>query len=161
MTIAVTDYTDSDKIRARMGVDIADVDDDTLASFQLDIQLELSLANYQIDAAGIKTAYDADTADPAKRKSWYLLQLYAGSFCAAKTIRGRDLLFPMLFKDGKAESRRFAKLSITDIADALEAEAAKWLDELLADQALDPVAAPTVYSPVLVVPPTADPVTNT
>lgn len=160
MAVDITLYTDTDKVRARMGVDTADVSDEVLESLQLDLQLELTLSGYGIGAAAIKTAYDADNSDPVAKKSWYLLQLFSASFCAAKAVRGRDFLFPFLFKDGKAETRRFSGLSVDAIADKLDAEAKNWLDQLLEDQSITVPATP-IHSPVLVVTPTVDPVTST
>lgn len=96
MTVAITEYTDTDKIRAALGVDSVDVSDDTLGDMQLDLELLIDLSSWATgyeDYAGV---------------SLDMLKLYAASFCALSAIHGRELLFPVMFKDGKAETRRFA-----------------------------------------------------
>ncbi len=158
MAVNITPYTDTDKIRARLGVDVADIDDDTVVAFQLDLQFALRTAELTIDPVAIQSAYNNTPADPVALKRWNLLQLYAASFCAATIARGRDLLFPMLFKDGKAETRRFSKVSLAAITDALDAETKKWEEALLG--ALDIVfTAASPLIPVAVVAPDVDPVT--
>lgn len=95
MTTAVTAYTDTDKVRAALGVDSVDVSDDTLEAMQLDLELTVDLDSWAPGHADFTGT------------SLSLLQLYAAAFCAWKALDGRQLLYPFLFKDGKAETRRF------------------------------------------------------
>lgn len=159
MAVAITPYTDADKIRARLGVDMADVDDDTMVAFQLDIQFKLNLSRLEIDGDTIKSDAAANLTDADIQSLWMLLQMYAASWCAMTLAEGRDMLFPMLFKDGKAETRRFAKTSLANIVDKLKAETKKWEDQLLG--ALDlPVPVAGIFNPLAVAVPDIDPVTT-
>lgn len=158
--LAITGYTDADKVRARIGVDDADVDDATMASFQLDIQLEIELAKLGVEAEIILSDFESAPTDPTIKLRFNLLQLFSSSFCAAELVRGRGLLFPAMFKDGKAETRRFATLSVDAISASLDAETSKWRKALLENEGLLTTTAADTFSPVLIVKPGFDPVTN-
>ena len=123
MTTAITSYTDTDRIRAALGVDSVDVSDDVLVSMQLDLELDLDLKSWAPDHA----TYTGD--------SLKILQIYAAAFCAFSAINGRELLYPFLFKDGKAETRRF-DLDLQKVKDSLAARAAKWKAALVAAEGI-------------------------
>jgi len=147
MSFAITPYTDTDKIRAALGVDSVDVDDQVLVDMQLGTELILDL-NSWIPGYTTLTGFSAD-----------LLSLYAASFCALSAIHGRELLYPQMFKDGKAESRRFA-LDLEKVKDNIAIRLAGIKKALITEEGLT-VAAETVSSFILgSAPPNYDPVTG-
>ncbi len=106
MTVAITEYTDTDRVRAALGVDSADVSDNVLVDMQLDIELIVNLLSWVPGYASLTST------------SLDVLKLYAATFCALSALHGRELLYPISFKDGKAETRRFP-LDIEKVKDNL------------------------------------------
>lgn len=123
MTAAITPFTDTDKVRAALGVDDVDVSDDVMLSMQLDLELELDLKSWA-------TGYEAYTGDTLS-----MLYLYAANYCALQALTGRELLYPILFKDGKAEARRF-ELDFDKIKAELLAKVSRWKKAIAEDQGI-------------------------
>ena len=147
MTAAITSYTDTDKVRAALGVDPVDVSDEVLLDMQLDLELNLDLNSW---ATGYET-FDGDSLS--------MLKLYAAAFCALQAIDGRELLYPLLFKDGKAETRRF-ELDLQKIKESLKARVAKWRKALEAAEDLVVVSTATATHIFGSAAPDYDPVTG-
>lgn len=147
MTAAITAFTDTDKVRAALGVDSVDVSDEVLLDMQLDLELTLDLASWAAGYEGFEG------------NSLSMLQLYAAAFCALSAIDGRELLYPLLFKDGKAETRRF-ELDLQKIKDSLRSRVSKWRAALEAEEGLavtEPAAATYIFGSAA---PDFDPVTG-
>ena len=125
MTTSITAYTDTDRVRAALGVDAVDVSDDVLVDMMLAEELTLDLEEWLPTHATLAGA--SSTA----------LQLYAASFCALSALDGRELLYPYLFKDGKAETRRF-QIDLQKLKEDLAARVAKWKAKLVALENLTP-----------------------
>ena len=68
MTAAITAFTDTDKVRAALGVDSVDVSDEVLLDMQLDLELTLDLASWAAGYEGFEG------------NSLSMLQLYAAAF---------------------------------------------------------------------------------
>lgn len=147
MTAAITAFTDTDKVRAALGVDSVDVSDEVLLDMQLGLELTLDLESWA-------TGYGSFTGN-----SLSMLYLYAAAFCALSAIDGRELLYPLLFKDGKAETRRF-ELDLQKIKDSLRSRVSKWRAALEAEEGLavtEPAAATYIFGSAT---PDFDPVTG-
>lgn len=127
MTTAITAYTDSDKVRAALGVDSVDVGDDVLVDMMLAEELTLDLDGWLPGHASLTG------------NSLTALNLYAASFCALSALDGRELLYPYLFKDGKAETRRF-QVDLQKLKSDLAARVAKWKAKIQALENIAPTA---------------------
>lgn len=123
MATSITNYTDTDKVRAALGVDSADVSDAVLVNMQLALELIVDLDAWAPNHANFTAT------------SLSLLQLYASAFCAWKALDGRQLLYPFLFKDGKAETRRFT-IDLDNLIASLAKRAADFKTRLAASESL-------------------------
>ncbi len=150
MTVAVTVYSDTDRIRAALGVDEADVSDDVLIDMQLELEVEVDLTAWI-------PGFDPITevlSDPLAIK---MMPLYVAAFCAFTALDGRELLYPYLFKDGKAETRRF-QVDLQKLKDDLAAKVAKWKAAIIKAEGLTAVSAGTASFIFGSAPPDYDPV---
>lgn len=159
MTAAITNYTNTDKVRAALGVDASDVPDQKMVDMQLDIELTLDLDEFGVDHVTIYTEGTDVAPTAAQTKSWNLLQMYS-QYCAAYlALDGKQLQYPLLFKDGKAEIRRFEEIDFDELLASIGRRKRKYQDLLAEDQGitLDTVSS---YSPLGVSTPGFDPVTG-
>lgn len=127
MTTPITAYTDTDRVRAALGVDSVDVSDDVLVDMMLAQELTLDLDEWVPDH------------DTLENSSLAALELYAAVFCALSAIDGRELLYPYMLKDGKAETRRF-QLDLQKLKEDLAARVAKWKAKVVALEGLEVAA---------------------
>ena len=150
----VTAYTDTDAIRASIGVDSQDCPDDMIVSSNIHLELETDLQEWLPDHATIFTEGNSSSATAEQVLKRNYLALYAQYFCGYQ-LALRPLTFPQIVSDGKNQLNRFSKLDLKDVADAAADKMNKFkgkLDELhnsapVADLPIMGVAAPD-FDPV-------------
>lgn len=147
MTTPITAYSDTDRVRAALGVDSVDISDDVLVSMMLEQELIIDLTEW---VPGHETLANA---------SLWALELYAAAFCALSALDGRELLYPYMFKDGKAETRRF-QLDLQKLKQDLAARVAKWKAKVIELEGLDVATVKSASYIMGAAVPDTDPVTG-
>jgi hypothetical protein len=158
MPTQVTDYTTTANIRAAIGVDDNDLPDAQIVNSQVDVELTIDLDSWLPDHATIYTdgTTGSPTAEEVTSKNYLIMYaMYAG---ACLVLDGRQLQYPFLFKDGKAELRRFDGISLDKILAALREKRAYYRTKLVTDQSLTETAEAIGFSIVGVSIPAYDPV---
>lgn len=148
-------FTTTEAVRAALGIDSVDLDDQRIldAGFDLELRIDLSqwYPNYAAGLAGSATDEEKLLSDAIKT--------YSKFFCAAK-IAASPLTFIQLYSDGKAEQRRFTNFNWEDLLGRLLAEAGKYrqvIAGLTDDAAAADTSGPTLLS---LSSPSYNPVTN-
>ena len=156
MAIAITAYTDSDRVRSALGLDLSDVKETLLAASGLDISLTFDLDEWLPNHAALYAAGSAPAASTGDIKIMNAIKLYAQWYCAWE-LSGKKLAFVQIFTDGKAGMNRF-DIDLDSLRAMSEAEKNKWKD-LLAELAGQTVVASS-YNPLGISTPTFDPITG-
>jgi hypothetical protein len=147
MTTPITAYSDTDRVRAALGVDSVDVSDDVLVDMMLEQELMLDLGDW-LPLHGTLLG-----------NSLSALELYAAAFCALSALDGRELLYPFMFKDGKAETRRF-QLDLQKLKEDLAARVAKWKAKIIDLEDMEVATVKTASYIMGAAVPDTDPVTG-
>ena len=100
-------YTNTDKVRAAIGVTDDEISDDMLVDQNLEMALLADLSGWISNHATIYATGRAAGATAAESLQADYLELYAMWFCA-KRASEMVLAIPQVASDGKSEVRRFA-----------------------------------------------------
>ena len=141
----ISQYTNSDAVRAAIGVDDEDVDDNVFKDRSMDVELLVDLDTWVATHSTIWTAGDpASSPSATEITERRYLQMYAMWFCATKLAALR-LSMPQMVGDGKSEMRRFQEINWEAVMENAQAEAANY-KRLLEDELGVAAGAVTVMS---------------
>lgn len=161
--MVVIGYTDTDKIRAAMGVTENEVSDKQITDLQIGLQLDLFFGQVEPDAEAIKAAAQEDPPpDPVTVeyteavRTWKCIQLLATYQGAVIMLVAHQTLLWQQVSDGGVTQFRFAPDNITTLLANVTAQRDRYW------RLLDPAFVVASIMPSLIsgVKPGYDPVTN-
>lgn len=100
--------TDTDAIRAALGVTAHDIPDKEIVALQLDQELDLDLLTWVSTYSALIDASNANGASAADVRKGSLLQQYAKYFCAYALSKSALFRVPQQISDGKNSMKRFS-----------------------------------------------------
>lgn len=130
-------YTNTDAIRACIGLDVAECKDSVMVDSKLDMELEVDLAGWLPSYAAVFEAGDAADATDEQVLQQKMLKLYC-QWLAAAEILARSLVVPLEVTNGKDKYSRFSKIDLAELAAAAKAKAEGY-KVLLEDEINGPV----------------------
>ncbi len=151
MVAAITEYTNTDAIRAAVGLDDDEIPDEMLVDQGLAIELELDLGEWLSSHATIWAEGVAASPTADQKTAQQHLQMYSMWYCAIRALEMR-LAIPSLFTDGKAEARR-QEIKYEELEEMAKTRAENHKKALLGTT----TSTPTFMSAAV---PDYDPVTN-
>lgn len=158
VTVSVL-YTDSDRVRAALGLDDADIADTEITESSLEEELIVDLDSWVPTHAAIIAAADAPAATDSQKALGRLMRLYC-QFKGAYLLAGQAYRILQKVTDGKNQQARFSNLDWERIAAALNEKAAKY-KQLLAAALGDTVNSAVAGYPIMSASqPNFDPITG-
>ena len=149
---ALTNYTNTDAVRAALGLDSDhyEVPDSMLTNRNMDLELLEDLDDWLPTHAAIWAAADATTPTTEELRAGRQLQLYSMWFCAAM-LAEVWLAMPQMITDGQNKVQRF-DIDLQALLDNARAKREKYKEQIV----------PTVTSATFIarVSPAYDPVTG-
>lgn len=112
-------YTDTDKIRAVLGLSLKDMPDDRLAVRDLEKELNLDLASWVTNIQTLTDAVNSGTATQTESDVIDSIGLYATYFCAKLIIPSLQLATVAKIGDGKNSQERFANINWDSLYDRI------------------------------------------
>ena len=158
MTVAITNYTNSDAVRGAVGLTDNEVTDPMLEDQNLASALLLDLEDWLPTHKDIYEAGRVNSPTAAAKKQYDILKLYSMWYCACRMTRTMALAMPEKISDGKAEMKRFNETDLKGIAEEACSMSSLYKTQLQED--LGETVDSTGYSPMGVASPDYDPVTN-
>lgn len=152
----ITAYTDTDAIRACLGVDSHDAGDDLIVNSNLELELTVDLDVWLSTHATVWSDGNASGASIEEKLHRNYLVLYSQWFCAYE-LASRFLTFPQIVTDGKNQINRFANVELEKVQALAADRMAKYrglLDEAVNGTVTASIPVVTISSPTL------DPVTT-
>lgn len=129
--LPLTEYTDTDAVRAVVGVTDNEVPDLMLTQQGMALSLTLDLGEWLPAHADIYAEGAAQSPTEAQLQKWQYLQLYAQFYCAASLIEFMQLAVPQMIGDGKDEMRRFTNFDFDKLLAKFKAAVARYKTRLL------------------------------
>lgn len=154
--LPLTQYTDTDAVRAVVGITDNEVSDTMLTQQALDVDLTVDLGEWLPTHATIFAEGQSGTATAAQILKMQYLQMYARFFCALHLLQYMELAIPQMIGDGKAEMRRFADTDFDALRNRYAAALGKAKAALKASVGQSSTATPPSFASAGV--PTYDPV---
>lgn len=155
-------YTDTDQIRATVGVTEFDVKDVAIVSSMVGDDLLLDLNSWVPTHATIKSEGEGSTPTADQAKKYLLLKQYSRLFCAAALLKTAVLGVAAQVSDGKNSVKRFdSEERMAALAADIDSRkiAAKQQLQTALGETVDSVYAPPAIA--VATTPGFDPVTNT
>lgn len=119
MSVAVGDYTNTDKIRGVLGFTVSDAQDEYIVSREIDDELLISLYEWIPDHATLFIAWKAggSALDSQNIRQLKKYSTYQGAFILCSGI---ELLAVQAIGDSKATAERFSKVDLVALRRRLE-----------------------------------------
>jgi hypothetical protein len=153
--MAQVGYTNTDQIRAVLGVTDKELGDTMILNLGVADQLTLALAQVYPDHAALKAAIDAETATAEEVLIWTTLTLYARYEAACALLPQFQMIVVKRISDGDVEMQRFGPDDLAQFREEIRGKR----DDLI--RQLDPDYFGTEpFSQFGAVVPNYDPVTN-
>jgi hypothetical protein len=152
----VTAYTDTNAIRASIGVDSADCEDSLIIDSNLELELEVDLEEWLPTHATIFSTGNGSGATLSQKLQKNYLLLYAQWFCAYELVC-RFLAIPQIVSDGKNQINRFATIDLNQVKTLAGERKSKYRQKLDAAVNSSSVSQLTLMR---ISTPNYDPVTN-
>lgn len=151
--LEVTRYTNTDEIRAVIGVTDNEVSDDQLLDMLLEKRLLSELHNWLPAHAALFDTGAASGATADAENDKRNLEIYSAYYCASH-INFFQLAIPNSAGDGKNAFKRFEGVDFDELSAKLRGEAEKFKDAILEEE----TGVPALFG---ISSPDYDPVTNT
>jgi hypothetical protein len=148
----ITRYTNTDEIRAIIGVTPNEVKDTALGNMMLEKRLLSDLYSWLPTHAAVYDAGAASGATDAEENAQRNLQIYSAYFCASH-VDFFQLSIPASIGDGKNILKRFEGIDFDELSAKLRGVAEQYKAEILDDT----VGVPELFGLSV---PDYDPVTN-
>jgi len=152
--------TDTNAVRAALGVVEEEVPDDHFINHDVAGELDIDVNGWLPDGVSLDTyieASESESPDPDELRTFKLLSFYSKYFCALLVAQAADLLFVEQVSDGQNDSRRSRRQSYDELLARLEGAADKYKKLVLEDLGATTASAATLFSGVT---PAYDPVLN-
>ncbi len=146
-------YTNSDRVRAVLGLSDVELPDSVLENLDCYERLELDLEDVYEDHVALKATIDTGTPTTDELRTWKILVLYSSYRVATFCLPQLQLIVDKRRSDGDFEGDRFGT-NLDKLSHDISAEA----DKLKA--LIDPDLVTFSVSPLSAVTPGYDPVTN-
>ena len=156
MSIPLLSLTDSDEVRATVGVDDSDFPDATVSAMGLDNDLEADLLTWLPTYTTVISEGTTGTPTSDQRLKYLNLKNYAKYFCAYLVASASQLMAPQKESDGANELQRFTTDKLTDLLARLSAKRDKYRSDIEYQEN----AGSYTHSLFSTVSPTYDPVAN-
>jgi hypothetical protein len=158
MTVSVTDYADSDKVRGILGLTVSELSDTQVTNAMLAESLLSDLDEWLPTHATVYSDGTSGSQTAQQLANLRNLQLYSAYYCASR-IDMLKLYVPQSVTNGKDAFKRFEGADFTELAARLLAEAGKYRD--LLEDAVNGTEATGRVALIGLSIPDYDPVTNT
>lgn len=152
-------YTNTDAIRAALGVTENEIGDSQIINLAIPDQLLFSLESVYADHVALKAVIDNNTATDAQKRLWMALTLFCQYEAAYIMCAQLQMLTAQKITDGDAEMQRFQKDNLEETISRILQHRNRYMTVLIGGGAVPP--APVVLSHFSTVQPAYDPVTNT
>lgn len=129
--LPLTEYTDTDAVRAVVGVTDNEVPDLMLTQQGLTLSLTLDLGEWLPSHATIYAEGNAQSPTESQLQKWRYLQLYSQFYCATSLVEFMQLAVPQMIGDGKDEMRRFTNFDFDKLLAKFKAAVARYRTRLL------------------------------
>lgn len=151
-------YTTTEAIRAALGLTVNELSDQQLSDLGLEDQLSVELDSVYPDHEDAKTDGEDPGATALELRTWKVIKLFVQYQGACFVLPGLQNFAAQKFTDGGFEMQRFSKDNISDTKREIEGLRDKYKGILL--ELIDPTNTVTPLSPIALVTPNFDPVTN-
>lgn len=151
-------YTNSDAVRAAIGIKERDYSDKDISNFNLEKKLSLDLRAWLPSHAAISEAAEQATATDGEKDMGAALELYSTAFAALDMLQTLRLGVAQSVSDGKNQFSRFSSVDWAALETALIANMRQYR-RLLEDAVSGVSTGPTVPAMFIGVGLATDPVT--
>lgn len=122
-------YTDTDAIRASIGIDEHDYSDGAMIASNLQLELELELDEWVPNHLSIAQAAREEAPTVSETTQWKLLTLFSQWYCAG-LVSDRVLALNKVVADGKNRGERF-EVDLAKVRELALSKAANYKEKLM------------------------------
>lgn len=116
---AILDIVTFDNIRAVMGVNAKDIRDTHMADMDMELSLQVKLAEFEIDYETVVSEGTSNSPTSEQLNKYAALKTYSKYFCANQMVGTTGVLLLQQLSDGNVSARRFSGNTIEELKDEI------------------------------------------